>query len=143
MSQRTAELVPNRIQLNDFFLDVDDDEIKERDDQEDRRESVNTLFLAVVGCFEGRKVNLANLTDKEFALIERHNMESAVSLVYKMLADNKSSAISYSEEDDDSEGTDEDIKLVLKCMGHVNSFRVPPELCAGFLVLLVKYHFYN
>lgn len=108
---------------------------------------VNNLFKSVVPAFQdimcvdqknNRSFEIADLTVKEFDLVCRHNMESAVELAYKMLSGcigNFSKAGEH--------GMSKDVQIVLRCMRFLHDKRVPPEYVPGFLLLIVKYHFFN
>lgn len=100
----------------------------------DRYEYVNEIYRKVIPAYRNLKA-VEDLTAKEYDMLGRHNMESAVSLAYKMLG--SESTI------DNGVGLSGDVILMLKLIRYLHGHRVPPELVPGFLLLLVKHHFYK
>jgi hypothetical protein len=117
----------------------DEDEVL--NEQKIRYQVANKLFNDVVSEYDGKKIKLDDLSEREYGLINRHSVISAVDLVYKMLHGNSLSqnAVGHS----DTGFVSWDVRIVRSCLQHIHDWRVPPEFVPGFLILLVKYHFYT
>lgn len=97
---------------------------------------VNKIYREVIPSFSKGKV-VEDITCKEFDMLERHTMESAVALAYKMLG------MEQVMSSDKNTGLSGDVLLMLRLIRYLHGHRVPPELVPGFLILLVKHHFYK
>lgn len=120
--------------------DVHDEE-EVVNEQKIRYQVANKLFNDVVSEYNGKKIQLSDLSEREYGLINRHSVISAVDLVYKML--HKNSFAADVKEDSDAGFVGWDVRIVRSCLQHIHDWRVPPEFVPGFLILLVKYHFYS
>lgn len=125
----------NQLSIHDDFLD--DEELAEQDQSALRFEVVNQFFKTLVPLYPKSTVSVGDLSRREYELFERHDMISAVDLCYKMLES------CCCEDDEQKDDISDDIKIVRQVMQHIHDHRVPPEFVPGFLILIVKYHFYN
>ena len=121
--------------IHDEFLD--DEEVVEQNQQQFRYELLNNFFKQLVPNFNQSKMQVGQLSKREYDLFDRHDMISAVDLCYKMLE--STCAVLDQEVKDDLSS---DIRIVRGAMQHIHNARVPPEYVPGFLILLVKYHYY-
>jgi hypothetical protein len=131
------------ISQHDFTCQIHEDSPDDAGitEQNIKYEVASKLFVNVVSEYDGKKIDLSDLSEREFALMNRHTVISAVDLAYKML--NKNCDESRVEEIDDRDSISWDVRIVRNCLQHIHNWRVPPEFVPGFLILLIKYHFYN
>jgi hypothetical protein len=125
---------PERLSIHDDFLD--EEEIAEKNETELQYELINNFFKVIIPNY-GKSVTVGNISKREFDLFHRHNMISAVDLCYKMLA-----SVGIADDDSHNDTLSQDIIIVRHAMQHIHDARVPPELVPGFLILIIKYHFY-
>ena len=113
-------------------------ELEVQDQREVRFDLSKSIFVKVIGSYGDNNTHVEQMTEKEFSFIERHSFISAVDLVYKML-------LPYADEFQlfGSEIITKDILILKKCLHHLHNHRVLPEYVPGFLILLVKHHYYN
>ena len=100
-------------------------------------EYLNRLFVNVVPSYSSRCPEVTELSVKEFDMCCRHNMESAVDLAYKLLAGCSLGS------DQLIQGFQNDVAVVLTCLRYLHGKRIPPEYVPGFLLLIVKYHYFS
>lgn len=125
---------PEKLSIHDDFLD--EEEIAEKNEAELRYEIINNFFKVIIPNY-GKSVAVGNISKREFDLFNRHDMLSAVDLCYKMLA-----SVGIADNDSHKDSLSQDIMIVRHAMQHIHDARVPPELVPGFLILIIKYHFY-
>ena len=131
--------VDTNVSIEDLNEDIySNPEIDSQQQRQKRYYFANSIFGRVIGSYQNNSVFLGEMTEREFSFIERHSVVSVVDLAYKMLS-------KYAD-DGDRFGQDfisKDITIVRSCLQHLHNHRVPPDYVPGFLILMIKYHFYN